>query len=195
MDNSTGGFVALLVGLPYGMLQIPREWLHQTKRVELKLRDLGCSNEALDTLSKLYKNYMEAVLEQVVMNRLMSSMLGEQNRYIPQFNHPVIERIYPETNEILPLELMSFKQASVDCNLKYIKLVLGRDFGYSTQDLIQEIFLVGGDSMLVSRVRSIQMLRECDILGEDFKFILPSLGPLHTLMNMIKMTMKLFLGP
>ena len=33
------------------------------------------------------------------------------------------------------------------------------------------------------------------MLGEDFRFILPGLGPLHTLMNMMKLFFKLHLGP
>ena len=66
--------------------------------------------------------------------------------------------------------------------------------GYSNQALMGGVWVVGGDSMLVSRIRSIQLLREADVPGEDFKFVLPGLGPLHTLMNFMKMLLKQHLG-
>ena len=59
MDNSPGGFVSPLVGLPEGMLRIPREWRDETKRYNLSPSDLGPSGSALNTMCKLCQYYME----------------------------------------------------------------------------------------------------------------------------------------
>jgi len=59
MDNTTGDFVSPLIGLPTGMVRIPRERIPMTKRAELNSRDLGCSGNAL---SKLRKHHMEDIV-------------------------------------------------------------------------------------------------------------------------------------
>lgn len=184
MDNSTGGFVCPLVGLPEGMLRIPREWRDETRRCSLSPRDLGPSGPALDTMSKLRQYFMEeGVLRSLNLTRTDN-----------KFPKKEVWVLYPQPSVIFPLALMAANQASVEGNLEVIKEILNQELGYTNQELMEALFIVAGDQMLVGRVRMIQMLRECDVPGEDFRFILPGLGPLHTLMNFLKMTFKTFLG-
>lgn len=186
MDNSTSGFVCPLVGLPEGMVQIPREWRDETKRCNLSPRNLGPSGPALDTMSKLRQHFIEeGVLRCLQLRAQIETKFPKKEVWV----------LYPNPSVIFPLALMAANQASVEGNLDVIKEILNQEFGYSNQELMEGLFIVSGDQMLVGRVRMIQMLRECDVPGEDFRFILPGLGPLHTLMNFLKMTLKTFLGP
>ena len=187
MDNSTGGFVSPVYGMPQGITQIPRDWADFTKRIHLRPRELGPSETGVSIIAQRRLNIMEEIVRRMV--------LGRKNEDDWKFPNPAVDVIYPEATEIFPLDLMPFEQSSTDGNLEAIKLVLGRDLLKTNQELMQSINLVCGDSMLVSRVRSVQLLREYDVPGEDFKYILPGLGPLHTLMNMMKLFMKLHLGP
>lgn len=182
MDNSTGGFVSPLAGLPSGMLRILREWCTMTNRIHLSPRDLGSSEIVLDVLCQFRQHYMEEVVRRV-------TQIGGEIK----FKKPVVDQVYPELVPIFLLDLMQQEQHSIDGNLEVIKTVLCRDLGYSNQDLMGGFYLIGGDQMLVGQVRSIQMLRDSDVPGEDFRFVLPGLGPLHTLMNFVKMSLRLFL--
>lgn len=188
MDNSTGGFVSPVYAMPPGMRYIPRDWADLTKRIELKPRQLGPSESAVDIIAQRRLSLMEEIIVRVVWGPS-----GRNHDW--KFRCPAVDIVYPEATAIFPLDLMPIEQHSSDGNLEAIKLVLGRDLQKSNQELMESINLVCGDSLLVSRVRSIQLLRECDVPGEDFKFILPGLGPLHTLMNVTKLFLKLHLGP
>ncbi|KAF8457345.1 hypothetical protein BDZ91DRAFT_800597 [Kalaharituber pfeilii] len=190
IDNSTGGFATKVVGVPPGTRRIPREWLSATKRVSLDPRDLAPSDAALDFMCHYRKYYMEELLERMVVRGIA---IGQKTEKL--FEKPRVEVLYMESAKIYPLDLMAIEQASTTGNLESIKRCLSKDLGYTNQDLMKGIYLVGGDHLLVSRVKSIQRLRESDVPGEDFKFVLPLLGPLHTAMNFMKMIMKKHLGP
>ena len=137
-------------------------------------------------------NIMEEIIVRMVWGPNQSKKKPLQDW---KFQCPAVDVVYPEATAVFPLDLMPIEQHSSDGNLEAIKQVLGKDLQKTNQELMESINLVCGDSLLVSRVRSIQLLRECDVPGEDFKFILPGLGPLHTLMNMMKLFLKLHLGP
>ena len=142
---------------------------------------------ALDTMSKLRQYF----IEDGVLLYLESRMgLNHISRKITKREICVL---YPIPTPVFPLAVMSANQASVEGILDVIKEILNSKLGYSNQELIEGLFIVSGDQMLVRRVMMIHMLQECDVLGEDFRFILPALGPLHTLMNFMKMTLKSFL--
>lgn len=189
MDHSTGGFVSPVIGMPPGMVSIPRSWLKETKRVELEPRELGPSAEALEVICQFRLHYMEKLLE-----REVGSGLRDQGD-IGKFAKPVVEPLYHNKTPFWCLDLMDIEQFSVDGNLESIKGVLSKDIGFSNDDLMKALVLVGGDLLLVMRVRHIQMLREFDVAGEDFKYVVPTLGPLHTIMNYLKMIMRDHLGP
>lgn len=189
MDNSTGGFVSPVYAMPPGMRYIPRDWADSTKRIHLKPRQLGPSETGIAIIAQRRLN----IIEEVVVRMVLGSK--QHGGHDWKFQCPTVDVVYPEATAVFPLDLMPIEQHSSDGNLEAIKQVLGRDLQKTNQELMESINLVCGDSLLVSRVRSIQLLRECDVPGEDFKFILPGLGPLHTLMNMVKLFLKLHLGP
>ena len=85
---------------------------------------------------------------------------------------------------------MDIEQKSVDGNLKSIMKVFTKALGYTPQQLTNGLFMVGEDQLLLDHIHSIQLLRDSDILGEDFKFVLPVLGPLYTIMNKKKLIMR-----
>lgn len=191
MDNSTGGFISPLVGLPAGMRMMSRSWVKVAQRVELDPQQLGPSPESFQMMKSWGKYWMEDIVNRLVSVRIGDgSATGDGKNIGP----PVIEETYGGRCPVFPLGLMDFNQASIDGNLECIKHVLTSEMGYTNQELMDGLVLAGGDTMLVSRVRSIQMLREADVPGEDFKFVLPGLGPLHALMNYIKMLLKSHLG-
>lgn len=184
IDNSTVGFVSPLTGLPPRIRMMPCDWMKVTKRVDLEPRDLVPSAESFSIMSQWRKLAMEELLGRIMLKKKLW-----------KFPKPVIEETFPEITPIFPLALMDYEQASIDGNLKCIKHVLVNEMGYDDQELMEGVFLAGGDTMLVSRVRSIRMLRETHVPGEDFKFMLPGLGPLPTVMNYMKMFLKMHLGP
>ncbi|KAF8416290.1 hypothetical protein EV426DRAFT_686853 [Tirmania nivea] len=107
-----------------------------------------------------------------------------------EFPRPLIEVLKVEPTNIYPLELMDIEQQSIDGNLRSILKLLTKALGYTPDELMNGLFLVGGDQLLLDRVRSIQLLRDGDVPGEDFQFVFPVLGPLHTLMNKKKLIMR-----
>lgn len=78
---------------------------------------------------------------------------------------------------------MDIEQQSIDGNLRGVLKILTEALGCSPEQLVEGLFLVGGDELLLDRSRSVQLLREGDIPGKDFMFVVTLLGPLHTCMN------------
>lgn len=139
MDNSTGGFVSPLLGLPEGMLRIPREWRNGTRRCNLSPRDLGPSVLALDIMSKLRQHFME---EGVLCGL-------EFTRMDKTFPKKEVWVLYLQPSLIFPLASMAANQASVEGNLEVIKEILNQELGYSNQELMEALFILAGDQKLM----------------------------------------------
>ena len=110
------------------------------------------------------------------------------------FRRPEVECLELVPTAVYPLELMDIEQQSIDGNLRGILKVLTEALGCTPDQLMDGLFLVGGDQLLLDRLRSIQLLREGDVPGEDFMFVVTLLGPLHTCMNKKKLIMRHHLG-
>ena len=147
MDNSTGGFVSPVYGIPHRLRYITREWADFTKRIQLKPRQLGPSETGVAIIVQRRCNIMEEVIVRMV--------LAKKNNPDGKFSKPAVDVLYAEETQIFPLSLMLLEQSSLDGNLQVIKLVLGRDVLKSNQELMHSINLVCEDTLLVSRVRSI----------------------------------------
>lgn len=187
MVNSTGGFATPVFGIPGTDTQyIPKEWLSLGARVQLDPRMLGPSQEAVHYMISYHEYYMA---------ELLSFHIGSKfPRAKGEYRKPEVEVLHLVPNCIYPFELMDIEQSSIDGNLRGISRVLIEELGYSRQELMEGLFLVGGDQLLLDRVRSIQRWRESDVPGEDFSFVLPILGPFHTAMNYQKSIMKYHWG-
>ncbi|KAF8471076.1 hypothetical protein BDZ91DRAFT_838517 [Kalaharituber pfeilii] len=185
MVNSTGGFATPVFGMPEGYRFIPREWMKPAARVEFEPRMLEPTEAALDYFSNSCEWYLA---------NLLSSHIEKLPRGEDEFRRPEIEVLHLEAPDVLAFDLMNIEQSSTAGNLQGIGRVLTSEFKYTKSDLAEGLFLVGGDQLLADRVRSIQKARESDVPGEDFSFVVPVLGPLHTCMNYKKMQLKHHLG-
>ena len=183
MDNSTGGFVCPVRGMPEsGLRFIPRAWKTAGERVKLDPVDLGPSDAALDYMAAYRRNLMWQLLEVDV---------GEGEKY----KLPLVEVLEDCTDKIFPLELMRSEQASVKGNQEGIDQALFGELRYTKQNMAEGIVIVGRDQLLEDRVRTIQKLKEYDVPGENYQGVQASLGPLHTGMNFKKLMMRRLLGP
>ena len=184
-NNSTGGYASSVRGMPHGMKMIPREWLQSGARRRLSPRDLRPSKEAFDYMRKFNEFYTVKILK----DECPDLPVGDD-----EFQRPLVEVLKIQPTNIYPVELMDIEQQSIDGNLKGILKLLTEALGCTSEQLMTGLFLIGGDQLLVDRVRSIQLLRATDVPGEDFRFIVTLLGPFHTLMNKKKLIMRHHLG-
>lgn len=115
---------------------------------------------------------------------------------VNEYQVPVVELAeHTQYRPIYPLEVMDIEQVSINGNMQSIQRALTAELKYSNQDLMEDIFLVGGDQLLLDRVRSIKRVQESDVPGEDFSYVNPLLGPLHTKLNKKRSIMKRHMGP
>lgn len=112
MDNSTGGFVSPLVGLPPSMTIMPREWVDVGKRVDLNPRELGLSKAAGEMISKWGLHMMEATI---------ANLMFYKNQRLEAFHRPVIGEIFADITPIYSLSLMDYEQQSIEGNLECIR--------------------------------------------------------------------------
>lgn len=187
MNNSTGGYITPVVGLPPGQRFIPREWMHPGARVDLNPRALKASPQALSFMDSWNKWYICKLLKDHIGKKLA---VGEG-----EYVKPIVHQLEAELSTIYTTELMNIPQDSIAGNHTSVRKILTEVLGYSMQELMDGIFLVGGDQLLADRIRSLQRIMDGDIPGEDFSFLIVLLGPLHTLMNVKKLIMRHHLGP
>ena len=96
---------------------------------------------------------------------------------------------------IYRLDMIDISQETISGNKESIRKIILKDLKYTLQDLVDGMVFAGCDQLLADRVRFIQKLIEGDDLREDFSFIITLLGPLHTLVNEMKLIMRTHLGP
>ena len=71
------------------------------------------------------------------------------------FQRPGVECLVVVPTAIYPLELMDIEQQSIDGNLRGVLKVLTVALGCSPEQPIEGLFLVGGDQLLLDRIRPI----------------------------------------
>lgn len=186
MNNSTGGYITPVVGGGSSGRVLPRSWLNLGARVNLDPRELKASAEALSYLKSWNKWYMCKLLK----DHIRGLAVGET-----ECLKPVIKQLDAEVSSIYTTELFDIPQDSIVGNHTSIRKVLTETMKYSLQELMDGLFLVGGDQLLADRIRSLQKMMEGDVPGEDFSYVVALLGPLHTLMNVKKLIMRHHIGP
>lgn len=185
INNSTGGYITPVSALPPGMKVIPRRWLNPGARISIEPRMLRPNAHAAGFM----KNWVKYYLCKLFKVHIPKLVVGEQ-----EYKLPVVQQLEVQETIIYTTELMDIPQDSIDGNHQSIHKILTEVLGYSMQDLMEGLFLIGGDQLLADRIRSIQKLMEGDVPGEDFSYIVVLLGPLHTLMNIKKLIMRHHLG-
>ncbi|RPB23674.1 hypothetical protein L211DRAFT_880930 [Terfezia boudieri ATCC MYA-4762] len=185
LNNSTGGYITPVRGVPPGISKLlPRSWLNLGARVKLDPRELKASPEALRFMKSWNKWYICTLLK----NHIVKKLEGEE------YPRPEVHKLEAEAAAIYTTELMDIPQDSIMGNHTSVRKILTEVLGYSLQEVMDGLYLVGGDQLLADRIRSIQKLMEGDIPGEDFSSVIMLLGPLHTLMNIKKLIMCHHIG-
>lgn len=187
MNNSTGGYVTPVVGMPEGIRMIPREWRKMGERIKFNPRDLRPTQAARNFFRSWTKFYLVHLLKKHCGSKLAVSEV--------ESSWPRVEMVATQAVPIYALEMMDISQGTISGNRESIRNVLLKDLKYSLQELVDGIVFAGGDQLLADRVRSLQKLMEGDVPGEDFSFVITLLGPLHTLMNEMKLMMRTHVGP
>ena len=170
--------------MPPGISKLlPRSWLHLGVRVKLDPRELKASLESL----KFMKSWNKWYIYMLLINNIVK-LEGEE------YPRPEVYKLEAETTVIYMTELMDIPQDSIMGNHTSVPKILTEVLKYSLQEVMDGLYLLGGDQLLADRIRSIQKLMEGDIPGEDFLSVIVLLGPLHTLMNIKKLIMRHHIG-
>lgn len=194
-NNSTGGYASAVRGLPSNLKAIPRDWYIPGARMMLTPRQLKPSDAAFTYMNDFTLFYIgKLLIDHVGSGWKVAGDGVEAEDHLSVFKRPEVECLELVPTAIYPLELMDIEQQSVDGNLRGVFKVLTEALGCSPEQLMEGLFLVGGDQLLLDRLRSIQLLREGDVPGEDFMFVVTLLGPLHTCMNKKKLIMRHHFG-
>ncbi|RPB21215.1 hypothetical protein L211DRAFT_851587 [Terfezia boudieri ATCC MYA-4762] len=184
LNNSTGGYITPLKGVLPGISKLlPWSWLNLGARVKLDPRELKASPEALRFMRSWNKWYICKLLKNHIMK-----LKGEE------YSKPEVYQLQAEAPAIYTTELMDIPQDSIMGNHTSVRKVLTEVLKYSLQEVMDGLYLLGGNQLLADRIRSIQKLMEGDIPGEDFSSIIVLLGPLHTLMNIKKLIIRHYIG-
>ena len=140
------------------------------------------------------KSYRAWYLEKLLVDHIGPAFAASSS----DFPKPTVElltlHLEGQPQPIYSLDIWDIDQLTNSGNAKGIKKGLIEALGYSMHDLMQGRFLVRGDQLLLDRLRSQQHALEGDMPGENLMFVLPLLGPLHTMMNNKKLIMWHHLG-
>lgn len=193
MSNSTGGFATPVGGLPANFTgnMLPRRWYKRSARRDLIGPDMIPEDRSVNVYEDLLRFEICETLSAMLPDELKNWFKGVRGG---KYGVPTVELVDATKAVIYSLDLMDFEQMTIAGNLKSVKHVLEHNFAYSLDYLIKCLVLCGGDQLFVERMRQIQRMRESDVAGENYQYIVTLLGTLHLMMNLGKLIMKQHYG-